>query len=150
MRNIEKIMSQIMIELNRQIFYDQNDNANFVNIKRWIFHENILFFYDKIVKKWKLKQKFFSIEKLLKIILENVKKKRIIIWNLWQTIFFFFSEWWFKWLMNLWTTLNVERWALNVERWICFSIIHNVKFIFLFIFCTITLNIWITFFRLIK
>ena len=34
MKNIEKRMFEIMIELNRQIFYDQNDNANFVNIER--------------------------------------------------------------------------------------------------------------------
>ena len=88
MKNIEKTMFQIMIELNRQIFYDQNDDASFVDIERWILHESNLFFYDEIVKKWELNQRVFSIKKLLKIILENAKEKRITIWNFWQTIFF--------------------------------------------------------------
>ena len=65
-RNINKTISQIMIELNRSIFHDDKKKiTKNVKIENWVKHKNKIHFYEKTLNQF---DEFFQIMTLKKLI----------------------------------------------------------------------------------
>ena len=79
MRNINKTISQIMIELNRSIFHDDKKKiTKNMKIEDWIKHKNKIYFYEKAFIEFDEFFQIMTLKKLIIVIMKNVKKKHVI------------------------------------------------------------------------
>ena len=67
-----------MIELNRLIFHDKDDFIEFIDIEKWMLHDNKLYRHDNAIQRFKKKFKIFNHDEMLKQILKTDEKKHII------------------------------------------------------------------------
>ena len=79
MRNINKTISQIMIELNRSIFHDDKKKiTKNMKIENWIKHKNKIYFYEKALNQFDEFFQIMTFKKLIIVIMKNVKNERVI------------------------------------------------------------------------